>query len=120
MNPDSSIQRITRLTPLGTILALIESKVVAVPPRQCALVAALGATLAEDVIVPALPRQPIALRDGYAVEASTTTDASAYAPILLATMPPRVDTGDPLPPGADAVALLDEIIGRGARAEAIA
>jgi molybdopterin biosynthesis enzyme len=120
MIEDSSNQHITRLTPLGAILALIEAKTVAVPHRQCAPAAALGAILARDVTVPVLPRQPLALRDGYAVEAAATTGASSYAPISLATVPSRVDTGEPMPPGTDAVALLDAIVMHRDRAEAIA
>jgi molybdopterin biosynthesis enzyme len=120
MTPESSNPRITRLTPLAAVLALIESKVVAVTPRQCVPAAALGASLAVDVMMPALPRQPIALRDGYAVEASVTDDASAYAPILFGRVPPRVDTGEVLPPGTDAIAPPDAIVVRGDRAEAIA
>jgi molybdopterin biosynthesis enzyme len=116
----SNDQRITRLTPLRSILKLIEAKVGAIAPRRCAPAAALGATLAEDVAAPMLPRQPLALRDGYAVEAAATTDASSYAPIPLATVPPRVDTGEALPAGTDAVAPFDAVGLRGGRAEAIA
>ena len=67
MAVDSSIQRITRLTPLRAVLALIESRVGAVKPqnigrrsRRC------GCMLAEDVVASQLPPTPIALRDGYA------------------------------------------------------
>jgi molybdopterin biosynthesis enzyme len=117
---DSSMQRISRLTPLATVLAVIESKVSAAAPRQSAPAAVPGATLAQDVAVAALPPHPIALSDGYAVEAATTADASSYAPIPLATPPVRVDAGEPLPRGADAVAPFDTIVLRGDRAEAIA
>jgi molybdopterin molybdotransferase len=117
---DSSMQRISRLTPLATVLAIIESKVAAVGPRQSAPAAVPGATLALDVAVAALPPHPIALSDGYAVEAATTADASPYALISFATLPVRVDVGEPLPRGADAVAPFDTIVLRGDRAEAIA
>ena len=50
MAVDSSIQRITRLTPLGAILALIDSRVGAVKPQKSALGAARDFTLAEDVV----------------------------------------------------------------------
>jgi molybdopterin biosynthesis enzyme len=120
MIEDSTQQRITRLTPLGSILALIEAEVAAVPPQRCAPAAALGATLAKGVIAPTLPRQPLALRDGFAVEAAATTDASSYAPIPFASAPPRVDVGDVLPPGTDAVAPFDAVTMHGDRAEAIA
>ncbi|MFZ0421922.1 MAG: molybdopterin-binding protein [Xanthobacteraceae bacterium] len=116
----SSNQRITRLTPLGSILALIDAKVGAVAPRRCAPAAAPGATLAEDAIAPMLPRQPLALRDGFAVEAAATADASSYAPIPFAGVPLRVDVGEVLPPGTAAVAPFDAVTMRGGRAEAIA
>ncbi|HEY1983198.1 MAG TPA: molybdopterin-binding protein [Xanthobacteraceae bacterium] len=117
---DSSIQRIARLTPLGAILALVEAQVGAVTPRSCALSAAPGATLAKDVVVSEYPPRPIALRDGYAVEAAAISDASSYAPLPFASPPPRVDAGAALPPGTDAVAPFDAVVLRGDRAEAIA
>jgi molybdopterin biosynthesis enzyme len=120
MAVDSSIQRIARLTPLGAILALIDSRVDAVQPRQCPLASARGRTLAEDIIVAQLPPAPIALRDGFAVEAGAIADASPYSPILLPSKPPRVDAGEALPSGADAVAPLDAVNERGNRAEAVA
>jgi molybdopterin biosynthesis enzyme len=119
-NQPSGNQRISRLTPLGSILALIDAKVAAVAPRRCAPAAALGATLAEDVVAPMLPRQALALRDGYAVDAAATTDASSYAPVPLTAAPLRVDVGEDLPPGTDAVAPFDAIVLRGGGAEAIA
>jgi molybdopterin molybdotransferase len=117
---DSSIQRISRLTPLGAALALVEAQVGAVAPRSCALGAALGATLAKDVVVSECPPLPIALRDGYAVEAAAIADASSYAPLPFVSPPPRVDAGAALPPGTDAVAPVDAVVLRGDRAEAIA
>ena len=116
----SSIQRIARLTPLASVLALIEARVGAVGPRLCGPTQALGATLAQDVTVPELPARAVALRDGYAVEAAAITDAGAYAPLPFATMPRRVDAGDAMPPGTDAVAPLDAVVVRGDRAEAVA
>src|ERR1700739_4448308 len=90
---DSSIQRIARLTPLGAILARVEAQVDAVTPRSCALNAALGAMLAKDVVVSECPPQPIALRDGYAVEAAAIADATSYAPLPFASPPPRIEAG---------------------------
>jgi molybdopterin biosynthesis enzyme len=118
--PPSSTQRITRLTPLDSILALIDAKVGAVAPRHCVPATALGATLAEDVIAPMLPRQPLALRDGFAVESAATADGSPYAPIAFVRAPPRVDVGEILPPGTDAVAPFDAVSIHSGRAEAIA
>jgi molybdopterin molybdotransferase len=117
---DSSTQRIVRLTPLDAVLALIETRVVAVKPRSCALGSVLGATLAEDVVASERPPHAIALRDGYAVEAAAITDSSSYAPAPFVAPPPQVDTGAPMPDGTDAVAPLDAVTMRGECAEAIA
>jgi molybdopterin biosynthesis enzyme len=120
MAVDSSTQRITRLTPLSAILALIESRVAMVAPQKRAVAAALGCTLAEDVMASQLPPLTIALRDGFAVEAGAIADAGPYSPVPLASKPPWVDAGEPLPSGTDAVAPFDAVIARGGRAEAIA
>jgi molybdopterin molybdotransferase len=120
MPVDSSTQRISRLTPLCAILALIEARVVAVLPWKCPLPAALGATMAENVVMSNIPPYAIALHDGFAVTAATTADASPYAPLPLASMPRHVNAGEPLPSGTDAVAPLDAITPRGDCAEAIA
>lgn len=117
---DSSIRRIVRLTPLEAILALIEARVGATTPRRSAVVQALGATLAKDVVVSDCPPRPIALRDGYAVEALAIADASAYAPFPFAALPRRIEAGEILPPQTDAVTPLDAVVLRGDRAEAIA
>ena len=117
MAADSSIQRIARLTPLSAILALIESRVVAVKPQKCAVAAALGRTLAEDVVAAQLPPLTIALRDGFAVEAGAIADAGPYSPVPFALKPQWVEVGEPLPSGTDAVAPFDAVNDRG---EAIA
>ena len=120
MDKVSTTQRITRLTPLGDVLAAIEKDVVPVKPGQCALAQALGCTLAEDVTTRQLPSHAVALRDGIAVEAAVVADASPYAPVPLASKPRRVDAGDPMPQEADAVLPLDAVNERGDRAVAIA
>jgi molybdopterin molybdotransferase len=117
---DSSIQRITRLTPLSAILALIESRVAVVTPHKSPVAVALGCTLADDVVASQLPRMTIALRDGFAVEAGAIADAGPYSPVPFAEEPQRVDVGEPLPGGADAVVPSDAVKARGGRAEAIA
>jgi molybdopterin biosynthesis enzyme len=113
-------QRIARLTPLAEVLARIDALVKPVAPRRAAASTALGRVLAEDVVtaspVPAFAR---ALRDGFAVAADAVSDASSYAPVPLVP-PQRVDLGDALPAGADAVAPLDAVVGRDGRFEAIA
>jgi molybdopterin biosynthesis enzyme len=120
MTADRSRQFIARLTPLGDVLALIESRVGPVTPRKCAFSDAAGAILADDVVAAERPTRPIALRDGFAVEAAMIADATAYSPAPLASIPHRVDAGDALPDGTDAVAQLDSIVFRGHAAEAIA
>ena len=120
MGADSSIQRIVRLTPLHAILACIESRVAAVAPRRSVLVSAQGATLAEDVVSAERPQRAIALRDGFAVEAAAIADAGPYTPVPLTLIARRIDAGDALPSGTDAVAPLDAIALRGDRAEAVA
>jgi molybdopterin molybdotransferase len=120
MADDSSIQRITRLTPLTTVLALIEAHVGAVTPQKSAVAAARGFTLAEDVVVSALPPHPIAMRDGFPVDAASVADAGPYAPMPLPPTARRIDVGEPLPSDSDAVMPLDAVVQRGQRAEAIA
>ena len=125
MTVDTTNQRIARLTPLEAILVRIQSRVAAVTPRRVALsqrldAQVLGATLAEDVRPPQCPPSAIALRDGFAVAAAEIADAGPYAPMPLSLTARRIDTGDRLPRGTDAVAPLDAIALRGTRAEAIA
>jgi molybdopterin molybdotransferase len=111
------IQRIARLTPLDAALARVDALVAPVAPREVALAAAAGRILAEDLILPAQPVVALALRDGWAVSAALTQDASPYAPAVLPAAI-RIDAGALLPAGADAVAAIDAF--RAERAEAIA
>ncbi len=120
MSVDSSIQRIAHLTPLRDVLAIVEARVGAVKPRRCALASARGRVLAEDVAAKRLPPAPIALRDGYAVEAAAIADAGPYSPLALPSKPQRVDAGEPLPGGTDAVVPFDAITERGEAIAAVA
>jgi molybdopterin molybdotransferase len=115
-----SVQRIARLTPLDAIVKLVQSRVAPVAPRRAGLAEALGAVLADDVLPPQCPPRPIALRDGFAVASAEIADAGPYTPVPLSLTARRIDTGDALPSGTDAVAPLDAIALRGSRAEAIA
>lgn len=117
--PEPGIQRIARLTPLGSVLKLIEG-VSPARPERCRLAQACGYTLAEDAIASLRPASPIALRDGFAVQAAMAADAGPYAPVRLASPPPRVDAGDRLPDGTDAVVAFDAVVLRGDGAELIA
>src|SRR5438046_3015351 len=49
MTIESSVQRITRLTPLDTILTRVQTRIAAVAPRRAPISQSLGAVLAEDV-----------------------------------------------------------------------
>ena len=119
MAVDSSIQRISRLTPLGAILALIETRVGAVKPQKSAVEAARRFTLAEDIWA-LWPVSSIALRDGFAVDAAIVADAGPYAPVALPAATRRVDDGERLPDGTNAVLPLDAVVLRGDRAETVA
>jgi len=120
MVEDSSTQRITRLTPLRDVLALIDERVGAVAPQKLDLAQALGATLAEDVVARQLPPHPVALRDGYGVDAAALADAGPYMPVPLPPAARRIDVGDALPSGCDAVLPVDAVTIRGGRIEAVA
>jgi molybdopterin molybdotransferase len=120
MAVDSSIQRIARLTPLDAVLARIESRVGAVAPQKTALAAALGQVLAEDIVAQRLPPSPVALRDGYAVDAAAVADAGPYMPVVLPAAARRIDVGEPMPNGCDAVLPVDAVALRGGRIEAVA
>jgi molybdopterin biosynthesis enzyme len=121
MVADSDIQRIARLTPLADVLASFDLSVGPVEPREEAVSKALGLTLAASaVIAEGHPKAALALRDGYAVRSDATLDASSYAPAPVSPAPLRVETGDALPAGADAVATLDAVQMRGQHAEALA
>ena len=112
-----TMQRITRLTPLEAVLARIDARVTPIAPREAA--AAAGRILADDLILPTRPGAALALRDGFAVVAALTQDASPYAPAALPAAV-RIDVGAPLPAGADAVAPLDAVSLREGRPQAIA
>jgi molybdopterin biosynthesis enzyme len=109
-------QRIARLTPLADVLARIDAQVKPVAPRVVALAEAAGRVLAGDVIAGPRPPVAVALRDGWALSSEQTTGASSYAPAQLAPAT-RIDAGEPMPTGADAVAPLDSVIMVGDRAE---
>ncbi|MPZ55549.1 MAG: hypothetical protein GEU91_03430 [Rhizobiales bacterium] len=115
------LQRIARLTPLGDVLPLINTLARPVAPRQIELSSAFGLTLAEGAMAAAArPATALAIRDGWAVASGDILDASATAPAPLAQSPAWLETGDPLPPGADAVAPFDAVAWHGPVAEAIA
>jgi molybdopterin molybdotransferase len=99
-------QRITRLTPLDDVLTRLDALVGPVSPRVVEVAAVVGRVLADSVSIGPLPALALALRDGWAVSAEFTIDASSYAPVRIAAAR-RIDVGEPLPPGTDAVIPLD-------------
>jgi molybdopterin molybdotransferase len=120
VSPPERLQRITRFTPLDDVLGRIAARVARVEPRRAEASAALGAILADDVVVDGpVPPTALALRDGWAVASELTADASSYGPMPLAAAV-RVNAGEALPPGADAVAALDTVSVRDGEVEALA
>ncbi|HEY1364198.1 MAG TPA: molybdopterin-binding protein [Xanthobacteraceae bacterium] len=116
--PDAP-QRIGRLTPVDDLLDRIAASVARVEPRPVDAARAAGRILAADLPLAAHPRVALALRDGWAVSAELASDASSYAPVAMPAAS-RVDAGEPLPPGTDAVAALDTVIANAGRIEVIA
>ena len=113
------LQRIARLTPLDDVLARIDALVKPVPVRSVDLAAASGRTLARDIVLERpIPAAALALRDGWAVPSELTADAGPYAPAPLATAI-RIDAGEPLPAGTDAVAPFDAVMLREGQAQAL-
>jgi molybdopterin biosynthesis enzyme len=114
-------QRIERLTPLADALAGIDQLVAPVAARSVEAQAACGRILAADIAAAgAHPAVALALRDGFAVLAEATLDASPYAPAVLAGPPAPLEVGDPMPAGTDAVAPPDAIELRAGAACALA
>jgi molybdopterin molybdotransferase len=113
-------QSIARLTPLTEVLALIEAEVKPVALRSLDLAAAAGRTLTADATAPARPSAAIALQDGWALAADLTLGAGGLAPVTLEREPPRVETGQTMPPGTDSVLPFDALKLDGGRVEALA
>jgi molybdopterin biosynthesis enzyme len=114
-----TIQTIARLTPLSDVLAMVDIEVKPVTPRTIDLNAAQGRTLAVDTMSRARPNVPIAMLDGWAIDADTTLGAGGYTPALLMQTPTRIELGQPMPPGTDSVAPFDAIKLTNGRAEAL-
>ena len=84
---------------------------------------ALGRVLAEDLVaLEDLPRFDKSAMDGYAVKSSDLTGASQSKPVVLqvtqadqisSKQAKQVWTGNPIPPGADAVVMLEHTQKRG-------
>ncbi len=102
-------QRIARLTPLADVLARIDALVKPVQSRGVNATDAIGFRSTIEWKTPPLPTTAIALRDGWAVASELTSDASGYAPVAVPAAT-RIDIGEALPAGSDAVAPLDAVV----------
>jgi len=111
-------QAIARLTPLGEALALVEAQVKPVAPARGQPVA--GRVLAEDVSAPRRPEAPVALADGWAINADDTLGAGGYTQTVLGRAPERVEVGQLMPAGTDSVAPLDAVQVGASGAQALA
>ena len=111
-------QTIARLTPLTGVLAALDALAKPVAPQERSVDAAIGCILAADAGAAAVPARASALTDGWAVKAEEIADAGNYAPVMLAKPPVRIETGDEMPAGTDAVAPLDTITIKNGVAEA--
>src|SRR6266545_1167327 len=112
-------QRIARLTPLGEVLARINALVRSVQTREMNAADVIGRKSVAEWRVRPRPGATIALRDGWAVASELTSDASGYAPVPVPAAT-RIDVGEPLPAGSDAIASLDVIVVRDGVAEVTA
>lgn len=114
-------QRITRLTPLADVLSHMDARVKPVTSQAIEIASADRFTLARDAVVrEALPPKASALRDGFAVSADATRDASSYAPVILPDAPAFVVAGDAMPAGTDSILPPDAVTQRGSVTEIIA
>jgi molybdopterin molybdotransferase len=102
----------------------IEAKAVPLPPRQAALLEALGCILAQDIFAAEdVPAVPSSTMDGFAVLAAdgstrrrVVAEQRAGLALGLRLEPEtavRIMTGAPLPEGADAVVPVEEVRGEG-------
>jgi molybdopterin biosynthesis enzyme len=112
-------QKIARFTPLTQALAAIDALTGPVTPREVEIGDSIGRVLAADVVASKLPPRAVALQDGWAVAADDLADAGGYAPAQLARRPLRIESGDEMPAGTDAVAPPETIVTRGAVVEAV-
>lgn len=117
--------------PLKAAISSILSSVRPLPPERVPFHGSLGRVLCEDVVAGAdVPPFDRAAVDGYAVRAEDTFGASQIRPKTLRTPGSRrcivrrgeavrVDTGTPLPRGADAVVMIEDVIEGDGRIEVL-
>lgn len=106
-------------TPLAEARARFETLIDLRPlgPEKVEVPAALGRVTADPVLAAlSSPHYHASAMDGYALRAESTYGASETAPVRLPVRPDeapfaiRVDTGDPLPEGCDAVVPVEDAI----------
>jgi len=115
--PVAHRQRTACLMPLDDVMRRITERVHPSAPREMQAAAALGATLAQDIVATGQhPALPLALIDGWAVQAELTTDAGPYAPTVLPQLP-ELAVGEALCADSDAVAPLEAVTWRGGNGE---
>ncbi|KAA3619145.1 MAG: hypothetical protein DWQ08_15755, partial [Proteobacteria bacterium] len=126
--PDTPRQSIGALCDLDRVFDWIESRVEPLGAERVPVRAAFGGVAAADVPSPTtVPDRPRAASDGYALSAAQTIGASTYNPLSFSidssgegrspSREPRawrVNVGDPMPPGRDAVLDRDsaDLLGR--------
>src|SRR5262249_43577233 len=119
--PPAPIQRLSRLAPLNEIYEHIDALAKPVTPHELPIRQAVRLGLGEDAAAPAsVPPCAIALRDGFAIASDRVVDAGPYAPVLLEPAPAWVESGDPLPAGADAVLPPEDVASSNGVAEVLA
>jgi molybdopterin biosynthesis enzyme len=102
-------------------LAAIDGLTHPVSPREVEVSMALRRVLAADAVAAAgLPRDAVALRDGWAVRSDLVAEAGPYTPAPLMPSPRWVEVGDVLGDAADAVLAPDAVTIRDGMAEALA
>src|SRR5512144_2380171 len=117
------------LSPAAALRRILDrmAEVGPLPAERVSLREALGRALAEDLLAPrSLPPFDNSQMDGYALRAADARRAGARLPVSLevfagdapgAVLPPgscaRIFTGAPLPVGADAVEMQEEVTRRG-------
>jgi molybdopterin molybdotransferase len=120
------------LTPEATLRRVLSSvsQVAPLPPERASLAGAFGRVLAADLLAPGdLPAFDASTMDGYALRAADAPDPGTTLPIafeVFAGHPApgplpagaccRITTGAPLPEGADAVEMQEEVRRAGRKA----
>lgn len=100
------------LPPEQALRALLERLTARTPAEAVPTAEALGRVTAEAVGAPEdLPAFPRSTVDGFSLRAADTFGASETAPVRLPVGPhsARVDTGDPLPAGTNAVVMIEHL-----------